>query len=244
VRRKNVEEAIFFTCYLNSLAAGNTMRNHGQINGKFHLLVSLRPESGDDASYADQLIEFVGKHQLPVSIAFNDLVALERESDPHDPTKIERYSVGDMVRVADLVITTSVLEGFGFAYLEPWILDRPVVGRSIPFITPDFQSKGMKLGHLYTVLLIVGKDFKDIGKEEATPEQILLRKLETVLKLADPSFVDKVFSRNETTTRATIRILDPRRRKKIVTINKKVVETVYSQSAIGKQIYNVITAAE
>jgi hypothetical protein len=102
----------------------------------------------------------------------------------------------------------------------------------------------MKLGHLYTVLLIAGKDFKDIGKEEATPEQILQRKLETVLKLADPSVVDKVFSRNETTTRATIRILDPRKRKKIVTINKKVVETVYSQSAIGKQIYEVITAAE
>ena len=62
-------------------------------------------------------------------------------ADPQDPTKIERYGVGDMVRVADLVITTSVLEGFGFAYLEPWILDRAVIGRSIPFITPDFQSQ-------------------------------------------------------------------------------------------------------
>ena len=244
VRRKNVEEAIFFTCYLNSLAAGNTTRNHGHIKGKFHLLVSLRPESGDDARYTNQLIEFANKHRLPVSIGFNDLVALERERDPQDPTNIERYGVGDMVRVADLVITTSVLEGFGFAYLEPWILDRPVIGRSIPFIAPDFQSQGMKLGHLYTVLLIAGQDFTDIGKEEPTPEQVLQRKLETIHKLADPSFVDKVFTRNETTTRATIRLLDPLKRKKIVAINKKVVERVYSNSTIGKQIYKVITAVE
>jgi hypothetical protein len=244
VRRKNVEEAIFFTCFLNSLATGNTTRNPGHIKGKFHLLVSLRPGSGDDARYANQLIEFANKHRLPVSIGFNDLVALERERDPQDPTKIERYGVGDMVRVADLVITTSVLEGFGFAYLEPWILDRPVIGRSIPFITPDFQSQGMKLGHLYTVLFVAGRDFKDIGKEEAAPEQVLQRKLETIHKLADPSFVDKVFSRNETTARATIRLLDPHKRKKIVAINKKVVEKVYSNSAIGKQIYEVITAVE
>ncbi|MGD9260229.1 MAG: hypothetical protein PVG44_07270, partial [Desulfobacterales bacterium] len=244
VRRKNVEEAIFFICYLNSLAAGNTTRNHGHIKGKFHLLVSLIPESGDDARYADQLIEFASKHRLPVSIGFNDLVALERESDPQDPTKIERYGVGDIVRVADLIITTSVLEGFGFAYLEPWILDRPVIGRSIPFITPDFQLKGIKLGHLYTVLFVAGRDFKDIGKEETSPEKVLQTKLETILKLVDPSFVDKVFSRNETTTNATIRLLDPRKQKKIVAINKKVVEKVYSPSIIGKQIYEVITAAE
>jgi len=244
VRRKNVEEAIFFTCYLNSLAAGNTTRNHGHIKGKFHLLVSLRPESGDDASYASQLIEFAKKHRLPVSIGFNNLVALDRESDSQDPTKIERYGVGDMVRVADLVITTSVLEGFGFAYLEPWILDRPVIGRSIPFITPDFQAQGMKLGHLYTVLLVAGKDFKDIGKEEAAAEQVLQRKLDTISKLDDPGFVDKVFSRNETTTRATIRLLDPLKQKKIIAINKKVVKTTYSQSVIGKQIYKVITAAK
>ena len=102
----------------------------------------------------------------------------------------------------------------------------------------------MKLGHLYKVLIVAEQDFKDIGKEEAAAEQALQRKLETILKLGDPSFVDNVFTRNETTTRATIRLLDPRKRKKIVTINKKVVESVYSQSAIGKQIYEVITAAE
>jgi hypothetical protein len=85
-------------------------------------------------------MDFVNKHKLPVSIGFDDLLSLEREMDPAAPTRLRRYSARDMYRVADLVITTSVLEGFGFAYLEPWIADRAVIGRSIPMITPDFRG--------------------------------------------------------------------------------------------------------
>jgi glycosyltransferase involved in cell wall biosynthesis len=244
VRRKNVEEAVFFTCFLNSLARGNATRNHIQIKGKFHLLVSLRPEKGDDARYADQILEFAKKYKLPVSIGFNDLVALERETDPQDPAKIERYGVGDIYGVADIVITTSVLEGFGFAYLEPWILKKPVIGRSIPSITPDFQTKGMKLGHLYTALVVDEQDFKDIGKEKPTAEQALMERLVRILKLDDPRFVDSVFERNETITRGTLRLLDRKKRKNAVAINKKIVETVFSQEVIGKQLYEVITSRQ
>ena len=244
VRRKNVEEAVFFTCFLNSLANGHAKRNHNHIEGKFHLLVSLKPESGDDARYADQLLQFIRKHKLPVSIGLNDLVTLEREMDPENPRVIERYGVGDMFRVADLVITTSVLEGFGFAYLEPWVLDRVVVGRSIPFITPDFQAQGMKLGHLYNVLIVDEQDYKDIGKDKSTPEKALQERLSKILKLKQPAFVDKVLARNETTTRATIRLLDKKKRKNAVVINKKIVKTFYSQQVIGKQMYEVITSPE
>jgi hypothetical protein len=172
------------------------------------------------------------------------LITLEREVNPENPKIIESYGVGDMVRVADLVITTSVLEGFGFAYLEPWILDRPVVGRSIPFITPDFQSQGMKLGHLYTVLIVDDQDYKDIGKNKPTPEKALQERLSRILKLKQQVFVDKTFARNETTTRATLRLLDEKKRKSAVTINKKIVKTIYSQQVVGKQLHEVITSAK
>ena len=147
-----------------------------------------------------------------------------------------------MYRMADIVITTSVLEGFGFAYLEPWILEKPVIGRSIPSITPDFQTKGMKLGHLYTALVVDEQDFKDIGKEKPTVEQALKKRLDRILKLDDPDFVERVFERNETITRGTLRLLDRKKRKNAVAINKKIVETVFSQEVIGKQIFEVITS--
>jgi hypothetical protein len=244
VRHKNVEEAMFFTCFLNNLANGKVAGKHPRIEGKFHLLVSLRPESGDDARYAYQLLEFIRKHKLPVSIGFNELVALERKMAPEEPARIERYGVGDMLRVADLVITTSVLEGFGFAYLEPWILDRPVIGRDIPFITPDFRAKGMKLGHMYTILIVDEQDFKDIGKEKSTAEQAVQERLNTILRLDDTGFVDRVFERNKTPVVETIRLLDMKNRKNIIDINKKVVETNYLQDVIGKQVYEAITSPD
>jgi len=246
IPRKNIEEAIFYTCLLNSLAKGNTSRSLRSIEGNFHLLVSLKPENGDDARYADQLMAFIKKHKLPASIGFNGLVSLEREVDPQEPDRIEKYGVGDMYQVADLVITTSILEGFGFSYLEPWILDRVVIGRSIPFIVPDFQTEGMKLGHLYNVLIIEGKDFKDIGREKSTPELGLQERLSKILDLADSSFVDHVIERNETPVRATLRVLDinkrETKRKHLISINKRVVEKVYSQEIIGKQLYDIIAS--
>jgi hypothetical protein len=90
--------------------------------------------------------------------------------------------------------------------------------------------------------MVDGQDFKDIGKEKPTAEQALQERLKKILKLDDSSFVDKVFNRNETSTRATLRLLDIKKRKNVVAINKKIVGTVFSQQTIGKQIYEVITS--
>ena len=243
VRRKDVEEAIFFTCLLNSLAQGKLARKNNHLEGKLHLLVSLRPTSGDGGCYADQLMDFVNKHKLPVSIGFDDLLSLEREMDPADPTRLRRYSARDMYRVADLVITTSVLEGFGFAYLEPWIADRAVIGRSIPMITPDFRAKVMKLGHLYIALIVDRQDFRDIGQDKGSVDKALQERLSRILRLARPGFVDQVFARNETTMRATLRLFEKRTRNDLVTMNKEVVTDVYSQETVGRHLYKVVTSS-
>jgi glycosyltransferase involved in cell wall biosynthesis len=52
------------------------------------------------------------------------------------------------------VITTSVKEGFGLAYLEPWTAHRMLSGRILRDICDDFLNKGLKLGHLYERLNI------------------------------------------------------------------------------------------
>lgn len=242
LRRKNVEEAIFLTCFLNALAEGRTSKKNSRIEGRYHLLVSLMPEKGDDAVYAEQLVSFVKKHGLPVSIGFNDIISMEREPDPRDPDRIKRYGVGDFYRVADLVITTSVLEGFGFVYVEPWLLGRAVIGRNIPFVTPDFQAKGMKLGHLYTALIVDRQDFKDIGSEKSDPGEALEERLSKILKLEDAQFVDSIIESNETTVLSTMRFFDEEKRKVIVEKNREVVENAFSQETVGRQLYEVITA--
>jgi hypothetical protein len=242
VRRKNVEEAIFLTRFFNALAEGKSSRKNSRLKGKFHLLVSLKPEKGDDAVYAEILEKFVKEHNLPVTIGLNDLVSLEREYDPRYPDKIIRYGVGDIYRVSELVITTSTLEGFGFVYVEPWLLDRTVIGRSIPFVTPDFQAAGMKLGHLYNALIVGRRDFKDIGNEKKTPDEALKERLDNIIKLEDPKFIDKLIESNETTMLATLKLFDIENRKSVIEKNREVVEDVYSPEVIGRQLYEVITS--
>jgi hypothetical protein len=50
------------------------------------------------------------------------------------------------------VVTTSVAEGFGMAFLEPWMAELPLVGRDLPDITCDLKSLGIDLSMLYSRL--------------------------------------------------------------------------------------------
>lgn len=61
----------------------------------------------------------------------------------------EKFSIGDLLGASDYVMTTSIREGFGFAFIEPWMADTPVMGRDIPQVTEDFKQNGVLLDHLY-----------------------------------------------------------------------------------------------
>ena len=50
------------------------------------------------------------------------------------------------------VITTSVSEGFGFAFLEPWTAGKYLIGRKLPGIVSDMVRRGVDLTHLYARL--------------------------------------------------------------------------------------------
>ena len=68
----------------------------------------------------------------------------------------------ELVCSAKFLITTSITEGFGFSFLEPWTADKILYGRKLADICCDFEQKGIKLDHLYTKLLV---PVKWIGKE-------------------------------------------------------------------------------
>ena len=50
---------------------------------------------------------------------------------------------------AHALATTSVGEGFGLAFLEPWLVKRPLAGRNLPEITAGFDRAGVDLSGLY-----------------------------------------------------------------------------------------------
>jgi len=62
-------------------------------------------------------------------------------------------ALADVMRSAAAAVTTSVAEGFGLCFLEPWSMGRAVIGRNLPEITRDMADAGVELDHLYGHLL-------------------------------------------------------------------------------------------
>lgn len=59
-----------------------------------------------------------------------------------------------LVATADAMITTSITEGFGFSFLEPWTAGKPLCGRRLPAICADFENSGVVLDHLYDAIAV------------------------------------------------------------------------------------------
>lgn len=63
-------------------------------------------------------------------------------------------TLADNMAAADSIITTSVAEGFGMVFLEPWLAGKPLRGRNLPDITHDFVADGLQFEELYSRLWI------------------------------------------------------------------------------------------
>ena len=84
--------------------------------------------------------------------------AFQRWKDFADELKLSvRYAFAEetdasfpqLVASARMLVTTSVGEGFGLAFLEPWVQGKHLAGRDLPEITTDFRQSGLDLDHLY-----------------------------------------------------------------------------------------------
>jgi glycosyltransferase involved in cell wall biosynthesis len=58
----------------------------------------------------------------------------------------------ELVQNAEALISTSIAEGFGLSFLEPWLEGKMLVGRNLPEITSDFEEEGLDLSTLYSAL--------------------------------------------------------------------------------------------
>ncbi|MFQ3619442.1 MAG: hypothetical protein SNJ78_00720 [Spirochaetales bacterium] len=65
-----------------------------------------------------------------------------------------QFSLEELIQDTYAMVTTSVREGFGFAFLESWTAFKPLVGRRIPHVAEDFTHQGVDLSTLYPEFLI------------------------------------------------------------------------------------------
>lgn len=96
------------------------------------LAITLPPNSPADFKSYHDWKGFVQRHNLPVEF-----------------DKGLRHDFGHLLQSCSFLITTSITEGFGFCFIEPWLSDKLVWGRKLPGVCRDFEDNGMRLEHLY-----------------------------------------------------------------------------------------------
>jgi glycosyltransferase involved in cell wall biosynthesis len=76
----------------------------------------------------------------------------------------------ELINISDFCLTTSIREGFGMVYLEPWLLGTPVIGRELSCIIGDLRKQGVEFPRLYSNILVEANenivDFKDLGQHD------------------------------------------------------------------------------
>jgi glycosyltransferase involved in cell wall biosynthesis len=106
------------------------------------IAVTLEPTGALDVRSYTSWKSFSGMERLPLLFGLG---------------KTEQFE--QLLARARCIVTTSIKEGFGLAFLESWMGNRPLVGRLLPDICDDFLQKGLRLNHLYTKLSIPLKLF-------------------------------------------------------------------------------------
>jgi glycosyltransferase involved in cell wall biosynthesis len=94
--------------------------------------VTLPPTNPRDLPFYELLRDFSRRRGFPVELEVGLSAPL-----------------GEVLGRARSALTTSLKEGFGFAFLEPWTAGVPVVGRRLDAVCPDFEAAGVSLPGLY-----------------------------------------------------------------------------------------------
>ena len=160
IRRKNLGEFLYWAA----------LAEEGE-----RFAVTLAPKNPRWKPTYARWVEFSRQRGLPVEFAVGEAPDV---------------SFPALVNAADRLVTTSVAEGFGMSFLEPWLFGRPVVGRNLPEITADFEEHGVDLSGLYE-RLDVPVEWVDETTLRAKIASNLAANLEAYGRAMDPDAADR-----------------------------------------------------
>lgn len=136
-------------------------------------------------------------------------------------------SFTDLMNVSDKCITTSIKEGFGMVFLEPWLFGLPVAGRNIPEITGDFVKKGISFPAFYTALATNGKnDFPDLSQR---------KQMDFILSIKKSDGLKTKFLNDNP---EIMRIFQPAP-PAIIEQNRKIIKNSYSLESYGQKLFEI-----
>lgn len=96
---------------------------------------TLAPQNPAWRKYYDEWVAFAEELNLPVEFDAG-----------------RKHDFAELIRNAEALMSTSIAEGFGLAFMEPWLEGKMLIGRKLPEITADFENAGLDLSTLYSSL--------------------------------------------------------------------------------------------
>lgn len=132
IRRKNVGEALLWAT---------------QVEAGEKIVLTVAPHTEADLAIYERWKALAEELRLPIVFGAQAFTG---------------RSTVDFLLAAEVCLTTSVAEGFGMAFLEPWMAGCPVTGRDLPASTNDFREAGVMLNDLYTRLEVTVENRAEI----------------------------------------------------------------------------------
>lgn len=145
LRRKNVAEALLLARWLRPGA---------------RLVTTGGPTSADEEPYAARLRAAASKHRWPLHLA---VLAGRSDAPP----------VSALIAGAEVVVLSSLQEGFGLPYLEAAAAGRPLVARALANVLPDLLGLGLKAPTVYREVM-VPRDLFDGERERMRRRELWL----------------------------------------------------------------------
>ncbi len=142
----------------------------------------------------------------------------------------EKADFPALVSAADFCITTSIMEGFGMVFLEPWLAGVPVIGRNISYVTDELKQNGIQFPLLYDRFVVNFRsaitDFKDL---DISQQQQLIHEV-----VKDKTKQKELFELNSFLND----FLKPVNQE-IIRKNQQIILSKYSLENYGQQLYAI-----
>jgi glycosyltransferase involved in cell wall biosynthesis len=176
-------------------------------------LITQAPRNPVEKPEYEQWKKFCLDHSVPVIFEAGTVIDIQ-----------------DLMPASDYCVTTSMMEGFGLAYLEPWLEGIPVIGRNIEYCTVDLKRNGFRFPLLYDRFIVPfkgeRKDFKDLDQQQ---QQQVIQEVMTLpargdeLRAINPFLDDFLKAADQD----------------IIRNNQQIIHDKYSPESYGHQIYGI-----
>lgn len=137
-----------------------------------------------------------------------------------------------LLKATDICFTTSIQEGFGMVFMEPWLLGTAVKGRDIPMVTLDLKQSGVEFPVLYPQFLM--PDNKELHEHDLEEQFEIIQSIKE-----EPNQKKMLFEMNTFLSELLNPVEDA-----LIKRNNEVILSEYSLKTYGKklnEIYRAIT---